>query len=109
MQHRGELLKNAIKESGVPVTKIHKALNKSRRWLYNQYENRDVMLDILVKVGKIIHHDFSTDVTELRSTKDPGQFQDSGEIPYPLENAAYWKDKYLRLLEEYTELLKKAR
>ena len=109
MQHRGELLKKAIKESGMPVTKIHKSLNKSRRWLYNQYENSDVMLDVLIKVGKIIHYDFSADVTELRATNAPSSFQDSGELPYPSENAAFWKDKYLRLLEEYTELLKKLR
>ena len=107
MQHRGELLAKAIKESGIPVTRIVSSMKRSRRWLYNQFARTDVPLDVFVEIGKIIRHDFSADIQELRKrTEHAASFNDSGETPYPAENAQFWKDKYLRLLEDYTELLK---
>lgn len=98
MQHRGEIIKKAVYQSGFPITELAKRLNKSRRWIYLLFENNNVSLDLVLKIGTIIHYDFSNEINELKS---------NSLITEKEENAEYWKNKYLKLLEEYNELLKK--
>jgi hypothetical protein len=107
MQHRGELLKQAIRESGIPKTRIVSETKRSRRWLYNQFERSDVSLDVLLEIGKIIHHDFSLEIPELR-TKPIGIPKLAADPDYEQYNETpqFWKNKYFKLLEEYTDLLR---
>jgi predicted transcriptional regulator len=106
MQHRGEIIKNAIYQSGYPITKIAERLGKSRRWMYQMFENTNVSLDIIIALGKIIHVDFSTEIKELNPNKNsPGKNQERSQKD--AEEISYWKTKYLELLAEYHELLKK--
>jgi transcriptional regulator with XRE-family HTH domain len=108
MVHRGELLKSAIKQSGIPVSRVAEAIGKSRRWLYLQFEKRDVALDMLLRIGKFIHYDFSAEIPELTTKQPYSKNIHDSLTPYPDQDAAFWKDKYLRLLEEYSTLLKKS-
>jgi predicted transcriptional regulator len=105
MQHRGEILKEAIYKSGIPITELAKRMGKSRRWMYLMFENSTVSLDIVLQIGKLIHHDFTDEIKEFNSTStivnEPPTIY-AKEAPV----ADYWKDKYLRLLEEYNLLLK---
>jgi predicted transcriptional regulator len=105
MQHRGEIIKAAIYKSGISITEIAKRLGKSRRWMYLMFENNSVSLDLVLQIGYIIHHDFSEDIKEFNPPKkvlhEPPTIYEKEE-----EAAAYWKDKYLKLLEEYNVLLK---
>lgn len=52
MQHRGEILKEAIYKSGIPITELVKRLGKSRRWMYLMYNNSTVSLDLVLQIGK---------------------------------------------------------
>ena len=106
MQHRGEILKEAVYKSGVPITELAKRMGKSRRWMYLMFENCNVSLDIVLQIGKIIHYDFADEIKEFSPSqkiieKSPANsnIEDS--------EAEHWKNKYLKLLEEYNELLKK--
>ncbi len=105
MQHRGEIIKEAVYKSGYPITELAKRLGKSRRWMYLMFENNNVSLDIVLQIGKIIHYDFAQEIKEFSPT-----LTSSGEpftdFKKEESNAEYWKNKYLRLLEEYNELLK---
>ena len=105
MQHRGEIIKGAVYKSGYPITELAKRLGKSRRWMYLMFENNNVSLDIVLQVGKIIHHDFTQEIKEFT----PSQIA-LNEPPTAYKNeessAEYWKNKYLKLLEDYSELLK---
>jgi len=108
MQHRGEIVKKAIYQSGMPITLIANKVGKSRRWVYQMFENSNVSLDLVLQIGEIIHHDFSDEIREINYTK--GNLQDNSIPVYGKpenEEAEYWKNKYLKLLEEYNELLKK--
>jgi hypothetical protein len=108
MQHRGELLKQAIRESGTTKTRIVISTNKSRRWLYNQFERSDVSLDVSLEIGKIIHHDFSLEVAELRSkTADNAKLAEDSDFAQYNETPKFWKNKYFKLLDAYTDLAKK--
>ena len=105
MQHRGEIIREAIYKSGYPITELAKRLGKSRRWMYLLFENSNVSLDIVLQVGKIIHHDFTNEIKEIESSIKAVNYSD---IDYGKESLAaeYWKNKYLKLLEEYHEILK---
>ena len=107
MQHRGEILETAIRQSGVPITRIVKKLSKSRRWLYNQFTRQDVSLDVFLEIGKLIHHNFSQDLNEFKpNARLSHLIEDANDNEYGNQSAQYWKDKYMHLLEEYNELLK---
>ena len=103
MQHRGEIIKEAVYKSGYPITELAKRMGKSRRWVYLLFENNTVSIDIMLQIGKIIHYDFSEELNRpsanLFTTNEPTSLYISDE--------EYWKNKYLNLLEEYNELLKK--
>jgi predicted transcriptional regulator len=105
MQHRGEIVKEAIYKSGMPITELANRLGKSRRWMYLMFENSNVSLDIIIQIGKIIHHDFSNEIKEINITtrviNEPSTAYNNEE-----NTQDYWKNKYLKLLEEYNELLK---
>lgn len=106
MQHRGEIIRKAVYNSGLTITEIAKSIGKSRRWMYLMFENNTVSLDIVLQIGKIIHYDFSEEIKEFSPSQNA-----SNELPPSYEkeepSAEYWKNKYLKLLEEYNELLKK--
>ncbi|MBP6038665.1 MAG: CRISPR-associated protein Cas4 [Flavobacterium sp.] len=101
MQHRGEIIKEAVYKSGFPITALAKRMGKSRRWVYLLFENPMVSIDTLLQIGTIIHYDFSEEIETLK----PHVVNDTA-ISYNKEET-YWKNKYLKLLEEYNELLKK--
>jgi len=104
MKHRGEIIKKAIYKSGIPITELAKRLGKSRRWMYLIYNDSTVSLDLVLQIGKLIHHDFSDSIkelpTSLKVNESPTAYEKEGI------SADYWKDKYLKLLEDYNVLLK---
>ena len=106
MQHRGEIIRKAVYNSGLTITEIAKSIGKSRKWMYLMFENSNVSLDLVLKIGKIIRYDFTADFKELStSARIKSESFVASEENEP--NAEFWKNKYLKLLEEYNELLKK--
>lgn len=105
MIHRGEIVEQAVRKSGFPIAELARRMKRSRRHVYNLFENPNVSLDVILEVGKVIHHDFSEEFKELRNH----QVSDHAE-EYVIEtdnNVEYWKNKYLLLLEKYNELLER--
>jgi len=104
MQHRGEIVRKAVYESGISITKLAEKLGKSRRWVYQMFENSNVSIDMVLQIGEILHHDFSGEIKELQKH---GVLSDQKQT-YELtdKEVEYWKNKYLILLEEYNQLLK---
>lgn len=105
MQHRGEIIKEAIYISGYPITELAKRLGKSRRWMYLMFENSNVSLDIVLQIGKIIHHDFTEEIKEFNPYQNAIN-EPVADYQKDESQAEYWKNKYLKLLEEYNEILK---
>lgn len=108
MQHKGEIVEKAIRESGYPITKLAKKLGKSRRWMYHVFENPSVSIDHILAIGKIIHHDFYSEINELKVQSR--EFNDI-RTTYNVDESdpVYWKNKYFNLLEDYHLLLKKVK
>lgn len=96
MQHRGEIVEQAVRQSGYSLTKLTHRLGKSRRWIYHAFENPILSIDVILEISKIIHHDFSDEIIELKRYNS-----------LSIEPTDYWKNKYLDLLEKYNALLEK--
>jgi len=103
MQHRGEIIKKAVYESGMPISQLALRLNRSRRWVYLMFENQNVSIDVVLAIGKVINYDFSFEIYELR--KNVVQ-EERSAYPENTTTSEYWKAKYINLLEEYNTLLK---
>ncbi len=106
MQHKGEIVEKAVRQSGLPLTQLAKRMGKSRRWLYNAFDNPNLSIDHILHIGAIIHYNFSDDIQDLqrfRILEDPRAEENSYTVPS--ESAEYWKNKYLTLLEKYNTLL----
>jgi predicted transcriptional regulator len=111
MQHKGEIIEKAVRESGYSITKLAKQMGKSRRWVYQIFDSANVPIDYILGIGKIIYHDFSEDVKDLRVYNVQRTEQLLSDAPPAFdtkeEEVEHWKDKYLLLLEQYHELLLK--
>jgi transcriptional regulator with XRE-family HTH domain len=103
MQHRGEIIKEAVYKSGFPITELAKRMGKSRRWLYLLFDNPKVSIEVILEIGSIIHYNFAEIFAEIKAPEI--LFTDYSLISKKEDD--YWKDKYLNLLEEHLALLKK--
>lgn len=111
MQHRGEIVKEAVYKSGFPITRLATRLRKSRRWMYNAFENTNLSVETILEIGLIIGYDFTDEIKELKLFKpltgEPTAIGEDGPTYQSgPETVVYWKNKYLALLEEHSALLK---
>ncbi len=104
MEHRGEIIEQAIRKSGMPLATIARKMGKSRRWLYLLFQNPQVSLDIVEQLGKLIYYDFSN---EIQLLKNYNTVSDEQQINYKDSEVTIWKEKYFILMEEHLELLRK--
>lgn len=105
-QHRGQLVEKAIRESGVPLTTVSVKLGKSRRTLYNYFQQTDLSVEVIDRIGKIIHVDF-TDILQGSAYKKQlsSVHSKNAEDPAQEYSAEYWKNKYIEVLEQLNSLL----
>ena len=97
-QHRGEILESVIRRSGYSIKALAERLDVSRNTIYNKFREHDLSYDFMVKVGDIIHYDFTVDCPEIKTTVSLDKDQHAVEL-WRLEK------KYTRLLERYNRLL----
>jgi len=98
MIHRGEIVEQAVRASGHNLSKLAIRLGKSRKWLYDAFDNPTLSIDYIFEIGKVIHYDFSNDLPEFRKAYSSGAMDNLVEEPS-------WKTKYITLLEEHQRLL----
>jgi hypothetical protein len=90
--HIGSIVEKHVKKSGIKIAELARRINKSRRFIYVLFENKNAPLHYVQEIGNAIHYDFSSEISGIDKSK---------EVEFS------WKDKYLKLLEEHNELLKK--
>lgn len=107
MQHKGEVIEKAVRESGYSITRLSKKMGKSRRWVYQIFEKPNVSMEYILEFGKAIHHDFSGEIKGMKEYRNSANIQSwvdpEGEYMTDAQRAEYWKNKYLKLLERYNE------
>lgn len=110
MMHKGEIIENAIRQSGYSITDIAKKLKISRRHLYNLFQKYNIDNDTVSEIGKIINHDFSGEIKGLaiQILEEPSAKYIT-ELERLKEEVNLWKNKYISLLEEHKLLLEKVK
>ncbi|WP_242927399.1 helix-turn-helix domain-containing protein [Pontibacter vulgaris] len=126
--HKGETIKEAIKTSGIAVGIVAEKLGISRKTLYNKFKETSIPSSFILKVGEVIHHDFSQEFPHLSKNikkETAATLPQNANLMLPFDGEpqpAYkptnnQKDletelvnlqrKYIALLEKFNELLLK--
>ena len=123
MPHQGEILQEAIKNSGISITRIVEELGITRPTIYRKFKEETIDYNIVKRIGEIINHDFSNDFTVSQQSSlsfvtptvrsavtnsvtarvTPAQNTDND----PSKQLLALQAKYIALLESYNELLLK--
>lgn len=111
MQHKGEIIEKAVRESGHSITKLAQKMGKSRRWVYQIFDSAVVPIDYIIEIGKIIHYDFSEDIKGIKMYGSDRPISGVEDTRFTskasTDEAEHWKEKYMTLLEKYNDLLTK--
>ena len=123
MPHQGEILQEAIKNSGISITRIVDELGITRPTIYRKFKEDTIDYSFVKKVGDIINHDFSHDFTPVQQstlsfvTNTVRQVVTNSITPRvtSIQNTdndlpkqlLILQTKYIALLEAYNELLLK--
>lgn len=123
MPHQGEILQEAIRNSGISITRIVEELGITRPTIYRKFKDDTLDANFVNHVGQIIGHDFSRDFTNVQQSTLPfvthsikssvtnsvtprvTQPQNLGSDP--AKQLLVLQTKYIALLEAYNELLLK--
>ena len=93
--HKGNLLKVAVKNSGIKISQLARILDKSRRFFYVIFDKKNVPEHYVTAICEIINCEFNGEIIQKKQ-----------EAKQLIEKDICWKDKYLLLLEEHNKLLK---
>lgn len=123
MPHQGEILQEAIKRSGISITRIVEELGITRPTIYRKFKDETLDANFVKNVGQIIGYDFSTDFTIVQSstlplvTQQPKPHVTQAITPRvtnvpkvdsdAVSQLLVLQTKYIALLEAYNELLLK--
>jgi plasmid maintenance system antidote protein VapI len=123
MPHQGEILQEAIKNSGISITRIVEELGITRPTIYRKFKDDTLDASFVKNVGQIIGHDFSNDFTiaaqstlafvtqTVKQTSVTPVTQRQQALVQadadPIKQLLALQTKYITLLEAYNELLLK--
>ncbi|WP_019948748.1 hypothetical protein [Hymenobacter aerophilus] len=127
MSHQGEILQEAIKNSGISITRIVDDLGITRPTMYRRFKEKELDYTFVKQVGDIIGHDFSNEFTSLqqsalpftvtpvlRSVTNVSDNQSASRSTVTvsadgdsIKQLMVLQQKYIALLEAYNELLLK--
>jgi predicted transcriptional regulator len=123
MPHQGEILQEAIKRSGISITRIVEELGITRPTIYRKFKEETLDINFVKNIGQIIGHDFSADFTITHQSSLPFVTPNvragvtSSVTPRVTTTPKVDSDaisqlltlqtKYISLLEAYNELLLK--
>jgi hypothetical protein len=93
--HKGQIIKKAVIENGIKISVLARKIGVSRRLIYIIFSKEEVASHYITKIGEVINHDFLE-----KDNSNPA------ETPHLYQKVNYWKDAYIKLLEEHNELIK---
>lgn len=107
LKHKGETLRSLVDKSSLNLSQIAKKIKFSRSTIYRDFEKPDLSLDRLVQYGKVLEIDMSKYFPEILgiTSEPPAGYNSPKSYNELLDEAKYWKDKYIDILEKYNSLL----
>ncbi|RZJ95052.1 MAG: hypothetical protein EOO60_01535 [Hymenobacter sp.] len=123
MPHQGEIVQEAIKNSGISITRIVEELGITRPTIYRKFKDDTLDAKFVRRIGEIIGHDFTQDFTLPEQPTLPFVTQVPKNYVTPVvasrvavaqlptsdasQQLLTLQAKYISLLEAYNELLLK--
>ncbi|AYA37991.1 hypothetical protein D3Y59_13645 [Hymenobacter oligotrophus] len=119
MAHQGEILQEAIKNSGISISKLVQELGITRPTIYRKFKETTLDYSFVQRVGELIQHDFTNEFdtpvqSQLHFTPAPVKQQPALRSVSlqpvdqdPAKALMTLQAKYIALLEAYNELLLK--
>ena len=123
MPHQGEILQEAIKSSGISITRVVEEMGITRPTIYRKFKEETVDYNFVKRVGAVIGYDFANDFTASLQSPLPFVTHESSvtttvtvtrgvTVPVVVDNSLFnqllaLQTKYIALLEAYNELLLK--
>lgn len=123
MPHQGEIVQEAIKHSGISITRIVEELGITRPTIYRKFKEDTLDAGFVKRIGEIIGHNFADDFTIAEQSSfpfvSPPTKASVTTSVTPRVTSAQPADldasrqllalqtKYIALLEAYNELLLK--
>lgn len=110
-KHYGEIIERTIRRNGYSISELSRLMSVNRRSIYNWFNQPKFKTDIIFKIGCALKHDFSVEFPELFSSEEfqkafsQKKFSAEANVVEEMEKVNYWKDKYINLLEDYTQAL----
>lgn len=109
--HNGEIVELIVRRNKISISELSRKLDVSRKSIYNWFKKEDLSIEVINRIGEILNHNFVNELPEkyeelhkqLKKLKS-----DKSTSPDP-DLALYWKNKYINLLESYTNVLMKER
>lgn len=94
----------AVKSSAIKITELVKRLKISRRTYYNHISDQKLPFDVLEEYGKVLRHDFTQDIPEMKQYAFEEPEVRYGKRPINLHEAIehidYWRAKYYEVMEQ---------
>lgn len=108
--HVGNVLEQVVRMERIGISELSRKLKVSRRTIYNWFEQENLNLQIILKVGDIIGHDFTAELPEtlIRNHRHLLNAEDTSLVKNAdVDNNSvyFWMNKYVSLLEKYNDLL----
>ena len=121
MPHQGEIVQEAIKSSGISVTRIVEELGITRPTMYRKFKDDTLDANFVKRIGEIIGHNFAQDftlpeqsalsfVTSVPKSSVTNVVTPRVTSTQPVDSdlsrqLLVLQTKYIALLEAYNELL----
>ena len=107
--HAGATVEKVVRNSGISIAELARRVRVDRRSLYNWFQQKDLKIDAIARIGYVLGYDFSAEFPELQSLQ---QILNNNKSGYSItsdlsEDSEYWKSKYIALMEKYNSLLTK--
>jgi predicted transcriptional regulator len=108
--HVGNVLEQVVRMERIGISELSRKLKVSRRTIYNWFEQENLNLQIILKVGDIIGHDFTAELPEtlIRNHRHLLNAEDTSlvrTVDVDNNSVYFWMNKYVSLLEKYNDLL----
>lgn len=107
-RHRGALLEDAVNERHVNISQMVKRMGISRGTYYNHIQDPDLSLEQLAKYGRVIGHDFSQQLPEMKRLvlEEPESlYQTPKTIEEAIAQRDYWRGLYYKTLQQLNQVL----
>lgn len=113
-KHYGHIIERIIRRNGYSISELARLTNVNRRSIYNWFNQKGLKPEIIFRIGCALKHDFSEEFPELFNESDFEKIlspptSPSEEVTNASSGAegssAFWKDKYIKVLEDYNRLL----